>query len=361
MGSLSDEDVPDISGAQGPHCLPADSGSRSSWRHQVHVALPAPQSACTSNLGLFKKLHGLEEFHLVTPKMRAHHPSRVFTSESWLQMNDSGVLCKVCPDYQVTWLHLHKGKLLKHGSSKGHLTNVAKHLGVGEMLDVPSASVFKEFWDAVMKGVAPSSVGGQCGTHHRCGRLLACLAEGCRSSHRHFISTAGQKSQMALSRDDRSNKQCIRFRCVNESLEIRNGLLGWRSFELSDAVSKTKGTIEAITQFCTPRFSAGVPDATVAAAIRSARYLCTDSAAPELLSGVMMKHGIDQDDRDACTPEILHVRDKSHSTLRVLKRPFAADAYLQGIVDAFVLGNSSNDQREDTKKDTLVSVVHYSK
>ncbi len=170
--------------------------------------------------------------------------------------------CKVCKEYGLRWENLHKGKLQARADSQKHIRNVLRQCGLAESHAVnsaPSKDDFLKVWNSSCSGVAPwAGIKGN-GVDKKMSSMRSMLAEAIRCSHRDFIRNAGKDAVLALARDDRKSQQCVRFRCVNERLEVRVGLLGWQRSESGCAVTKTALTADTFRKFATPKLT-GVAD-----------------------------------------------------------------------------------------------------
>ena len=76
--------------------------------------------------------------------------------------------------------------------------------------------------------------------------------------------------------------------------------------------------------------------------LRIVEFVSTDAASSELLGVKMLQRGVQLDGNDALCPHLrMHTRGNVHATQRILNRPFDSDPFLKGIVDRFVMANTT--------------------
>ena len=84
-------------------------------------------------------------------------------------------------------------------------------------------------------------------------KLVYCLAEALRSRHR---EAARKACTMTIMEDKKGASHCVRFACVNESLEVHRGILGLEECCSNAAEASAKSTMAAYVAFCTPGYGA---------------------------------------------------------------------------------------------------------
>ena len=265
----------------------------------------------------------------------------------WLRVAHGRVMCKCCPHFGMPLEQLHKGHMQRHGNSWMHKYRSSG----GEGVIVPSEEEFDTVWKELAKGKPPHhGIEGIAKSGGKIRHFRSCLAEGIRCGHRKFLKNAG--ISIGLLRDDSKARMQITFKCTNCDLRTMRGLLAWVRTIVTDAVTKTGETAEAIKLFATPRTGylqlGDVDDSLLQNILKSVRYMATDAASSEVLSVRLMREGIGG--QPPLVPNLqCHTRDKAHATRRVLTRPFAADAYCNELVKRFLMN-----------EDTLISTINYS-
>ena len=183
-------------------------------------------------------------------------------------------------------------------------------------------------------------------------KILLTLAEAAKRRDQKFI--AGSKKQhakvMTLLRDEHAGRVAIRFHAVSNKLKLRSGMLGY----LPSAGSATKlleSTATIIKRFGFRNLSwrksqrgSGKVLKNVRRTIRkTCRVFGCDAAANEVACARLQKEPpVALALGPALTPRLVGiVRDKAHSAVRFMKRPFAACPYLERVVRDFARARHS--------------------
>ena len=265
--------------------------------------------------------------------------------------------CRLCPAYKVHVAESHKQRYARHEKSRSHIFKAGEPTSTkkDDLTKAPSKEQFQEVINAVLSGCSASAiVGCKIGRRKKVQRMRACAAESRRRTRRIFIKRLRKPGNICMQRDDSKQKTIFFFTAVNNTLDVQEGLLDWSSHVVSDSIMKTENLRQSFIRFSTPRAGyckAGKMDKTSFDKLTNlTKFMTTDAAAPELMAIKMQKHGTKLDGVNPVTPHLdYHVRDKAHSTKRVLQRPFEACPVMKGIIDRFVLNEH-----------TFLSIVHYS-
>ncbi|CAE7707229.1 unnamed protein product [Symbiodinium sp. CCMP2592] len=173
-------------------------------------------------------------------------------------------------------------------------------------------------------------------------KMQWCLAEAGREMTREYLR---QVASLAIAQDARKNKLLVRFSACSEKLRHCKGVLGHEYVKDGHFAQNINSTLDAILhRFCT--VGAGGPGPTSLDTDLLARLhdrieiYCADAASNEFCAGRLA--------RNDTLPNLLTVlKDKSHASVRVLKRPWAADAEMTLVMDTVILHHNSITQRID--------------
>ena len=187
-----------------------------------------------------------------------------------------------------------------------------------------------------------------------CGLLTAknrnmvwCLQNALKQRDMNIIKSS---RAVSLFRDERKGRLLIRFRCVGDDFSEFSGTLGQARGFGTGATAITNATEQIMIRACTD-LHGPPPGANCSPALKlgilehlKARVLCltVDSASDELLSAEMMRSTALSAAAHALTPGLRFViRDKAHSSRRVVSRPWAADPFIKETTMIFARGRGS--------------------
>lgn len=236
-------------------------------------------------------------------------------------------------------------RLERHEKSNGHQASEAGSCHLG-----PASKELEETLDDMRSG---GSARAGSGTSDKKDRLRYAVSEGILKENREFLATA---KSIALMRDERKGNLLVRFRAVNEQLEVRSGVLGLKPC-VGTSESVAQATQAILTEFCTPLLlpprGAAVQQGELDNEIRkrvqeSVSVIVTDAAAPELLATDLLrgKRRFADEAGQADMPQIKLVgRDSAHSSTRLLKRPFYKSEVLHGLIQEWCHGTDSFAQK----------------
>ena len=163
----------------------------------------------------------------------------------------------------------------------------------------PSQDAFAKVLRDIRGGKAPSAGIDDVGKSLKIQKMVFCMREAIQDNERRFFKSGVICT--ALIRDAAADgKLTVRFVSTNQKFDTIRGVLGELRQCPTGADGITNGTIEIVNNFATPFL--GCPrestveshkDETVVNAIRdTTQQLACDSASDELLSGRMMRDGV---------------------------------------------------------------------
>jgi hypothetical protein len=221
--------------------------------------------------------------------------------------------------------------LLGHQKSRKHADAVMDWVGCAlgptgrPVHGAPDAEEFRQAWDMVSKGTAPSQGLHGIGQHWKLRRMLYCLAEAVRHLDREHV----KDSVVSLARDERHAKLLIKFTAVTTQLRVRSGVL-WQVSQCPGSAESLKTlTIGAIEKFSTALY--GAPQrrsgAIVEAAkpdtklikhiIESTEVIRVDAASNEICSCHLLQScSFRVGDEEVKFSKMIIARDKSHGSRR---------------------------------------------
>ena len=258
---------------------------------------------------------------------------------AWLESRDGKAGCKVCRHAGVdsqyargTVENFGIVNLLKHAASKAHERSAAIYLKYCDDTNAaaPPIADFKEVWDMVVNKGAAASIKGlkTVGSGQKIRKMIGSLAKGRKSKYRRFLAHA---TSITLIRDVADGKMALRFVAVNHKLERMTGLLGIH--RMSDASSEqlVRATASVLKRFC--MLKSGRLLKCLERRIRQKVHCITvDSAADEVLAAEMSRQPISEL-LAPLFPNAIVLRDKAHSSRRILSRPWQAIGELQQLVN----------------------------
>ena len=166
---------------------------------------------------------------------------------------------------------------------------------------------------------------------------------------------------VALLRDERKGRLLVRYRATLNDWSTCSGVLGLKRTEGS-ADDLSKATEQILQEFCTPL--TGLPrqalkpettdelDPSELEAVirRKVSVIASDAAAPELVSGQILRgRRREANPALACADIFPNVRivarDAAHSSTRLLKRPLCHHEVLKGVTAEFVTSSESFAQK----------------
>ena len=264
------------------------------------------------------------------------------------------MVCIYCPDFTMPLAQVHKSHCKRHAESWAHLDASCGRHAKPSLKRAPTKEQFKDVIAATLAGNSARAPVKNVGQRHKTLHMRACVAEAIRNEHRNFIRNLESPGNICIQRDDSKAKTSIHFKATAHNLDTAQGMLDWSRCDIGDSISKVKSLEKAFKRFSTPRVGFrmhGVVDNKVYEKLRShTEFMSTDAASPELMAVRIQRNGLELDNHAVLTPKLMyHVRDKAHSTKRVLSRPFDADPFLKNIVKDYILG-----------QDTFFGLIYYS-
>ena len=180
------------------------------------------------------------------------------------------------------------------------------------------------------------------GARYKLQKMQWCLGEAGRDLTRAALR---EVESLAVAQDARKNKLLVRFSSCDSRLQHHKGHLGHDYIKDGQYAYNIKATFDRVLErFCT--IGAGGPGPTQIDTELLDRLkdrlecVCADAASNEYAAGRLA--------RSDGYPNLLTVmKDKTHASVRVLKRPWAADPHLSKVMDMVVLESSSITQRID--------------
>ncbi|CAE7344539.1 unnamed protein product [Symbiodinium sp. CCMP2592] len=251
-------------------------------------------------------------------------------------------------------------KLSRHGSGPEHVRNVCKLLGyevpTKETAAVrwPGAEVVLQVFRQLQGDTTDRFVEGV-SAEKKTSRIEWCIVEATREQWRESLRNA---VSICLLRDERHKRVLLRFRAVDKTLQVTNGVLGQLKGDYSStALGLTAATLRVIREFATPGLARpGMKgeelqlevDESLVQHIRECVLSTTIDAAGNEVAAV----------QDSAAPLEVHcqhlaegetlfpnhkliVRDRAHGTRRVLERPWRADPFLDAVMTSLITGSSS--------------------
>ncbi|CAE7421777.1 unnamed protein product [Symbiodinium sp. CCMP2592] len=251
-------------------------------------------------------------------------------------------------------------KLSRHGSGPEHVRNVCKLLGyevpTKETAAVrwPGAEVVLQVFRQLQGDTTDRFVEGV-SAEKKTSRIEWCIVEATREQWRESLRNA---VSISLLRDERHKRVLLRFRAVDKTLQVTNGVLGQLKGDYSStALGLTAATLRVIREFATPGLARpGMKgeelqlevDESLVQHIRECVLSTTIDAAGNEVAAV----------QDSAAPLEVHcqhlaegetlfpnhkliVRDRAHGTRRVLERPWRADPFLDAVMTSLITGSSS--------------------
>ena len=289
------------------------------------------------------------------------------TSGSWLSISADGkhAYCSTCRRYvaesplvhppnkvqgyvvgSILCRSLKTANLQRHADCGFHTTATSKLLGLvdpqASLYGAPPLELFESIYDkVVISSASPDSCGGW-KTRHIC----ACLSEAIKVADQDFIKKC---ESMTLLRDARKNRLDVRFVGVDDMFNVRHGFVGRVRMKTADGRSIAEQTMEVVNRFCSSILVGGertpVNKRLRGQFRKAVMLLCTDAAADELLASEMLRGGRAISaalPADVAFPNIKAVlRDKAHSSVRVIRRPFKASDTIEQLMHDFVRGKNS--------------------
>ena len=275
------------------------------------------------------------------------------TTSTWLTSSfrtGLGVGCKVCQAAKVNspWArleirnHLQACKFADHQASEIHQAATAKYLN--EQYAKP-IDEFKVVIEKLREGATFASLGYP-GT-----KMAWCVFEAIKARDREALRNA---KFVAIMRDERAGRLLIRFRAVNDSLDMYSGTLGLQREFGTGAIAITNATEAIMRRMCTNMYKpmmaqdvcgdARLPrlDTELFEHLKAA-VICIgiDSASDETLSAELMRSSLLSTGR-VLTPNLKWVvKDKAHASRRIVSRPWAADEYVKDVSLMFAQGHGS--------------------
>lgn len=285
---------------------------------------------------------------------------------SWIDRNgtESAIGCKACfaHGFKTAWGQylVNSPSMLqpycfhRHSDSLSHTVAVQKFIRrrfseVDVAIDAlsPSADEFEKLIDDTC-----SARLGQVGRKTK--QKLWCLQEGLKALDQTALS---QAAAVFLFRDERHSRLLVRFRCVDQNLTCKSGVLGQERDFGTGARELLKATGNIIVRACTrfhgaPPPSDGTSTRQVAKPFLKKKLLkhvrkivigiTVDSASDERLCCEMMRDPNLANMRAALTPNLRYVNlDKAHATRRLISRPWGVDDYIKDVVLMFARGRGS--------------------
>lgn len=205
-------------------------------------------------------------------------------------------------------------------------------------------------------------------------RMRWCLCEAQKEGDRDFFSGPGVV--LTLFRDESKGRVAIRYFAADKNLNTRRGVLGQTKSFGTGSVEINKATLHIAAQLMKPlanppRRVVGLPDedpeadlARGMALLQRAELLCVDSASDELLAGRIGREVAPAAAASdgaagevaaaaaaavtgkAITPNLrLVIRDKTHASRRITRKPECADPFLVELVETLFTSKSSIVQR----------------
>ena len=240
-------------------------------------------------------------------------------------------------------------KLSRHGSGPEHVRNVCKLLDyqvpTKETAAVrwPGAEVVLQVFRQLHRDTTDRFVEGV-SAEKKTSRIEWCIVEAAREQWRESLRNA---VAICLLRDERHKRVLLRFRAVDKTLQVTNGVLGQLKGDYSStAFGLTAATLRVIREFATPGLARpGMKeeelevDESLVQHIRECVLSTTIDAAGNEVAAV----------QDSAAPLEVHcqhlaegetlfpnhkliVRDRAHGTRRVLERPWRADPFLDAVM-----------------------------
>ena len=216
-------------------------------------------------------------------------------------------------------------RLMKHTTCPGHAACEA----IMADAKVPTDGVpgnWQEVEKFTISGNATSIEGGVEVGRHKLRKMQWCLAEAKRDWNRKKLQEA---TCISIMQDQRATRFVLRFRCVNDKLEVTTGLMdlsrvvGDVTYNGADAIRRA--TLLGIQRCCTPSRpplapSAKAPDVNVELAVLIASKIecfAADAAGDEQLAGRELSTTLD----GATTTEIRDTIVKDLPNLKVVQAP----------------------------------------
>lgn len=341
---------------------------------------------------------------------KAHLPPETvrLAETSWVSVTGSGLLCMACKraGLKTPWAKGTAGRsskhlnavfktsfLQRHQDSSSHVSAVTKMLDLDEAPGAPTAAEFKEMWKELQDGSSQNRWHGGSWSD-KSGLMAWALNESLLRIEQNEMENA---ETISLQRDARKALLLVKFGFCTTSYHVRSGVLGCRVGGGDRSADVVRSTRQAIRDFCVqfrepPRWYCGPQPVFLEKLydkiINSVEIVTSDSAANEVVAGtmttikiimyyskfllilfgfigfpfVLLSPGpglisagqrsveVEDDGVTALHPNLKMVgHDKAHSFRRVLKRPYAADPVLEGLMENHCLG-----------KDSMVQVISNS-
>lgn len=225
----------------------------------------------------------------------------------------------------------------KHEMSQSHLAAVKKMLpcdGVEEEKICNQSqlrSALTKAWQETLKGANFSSMASDdLGSRNKCGRLTNVLGHACKAKERSLVRKAWV---MALHQDTREGVLCVRYAAASfDSQTVARGILGFSHHFGTKAEDILQATQDTIVDFCTDHL--GVFDDGLHEHIcQAVELLDSDGAADEQKSLRLLSQLL-PNARFIC-------RDATHSARRLTSKPWAADSFLNEVMQTYILSSSS--------------------
>ena len=276
---------------------------------------------------------------------------------SWLYATeDAQIGCKTCK-FARAGSRYALGKvencglvnLQKHAASKAHKQSTAIYLKQSDDANAAAPPIpdFKEVWDMVVSKGAAASMKGlkNVGGGMKIRKMIGCLAIGRKSKYQRFLAHA---TSITLIRDVADGKMALRFVAVNQKLERMTGLLGIHRMADASSEKLVTATASVLKRFCTTK-SGRLLKWLERRIRRYVHCITVDAAADEVLAAEMSRRPISEL-LAPLFPNTIVLRDKAHSSRRILSRPWQAIGELQQLVNRWVKGKRS-----------ICQLIHHSK
>lgn len=190
------------------------------------------------------------------------------------------------------------------------------------------------------------------GGRHKIRRMLWCLAEAARNADRRYLKNA---ESVSIIQDGRRSKLLIRFRACDHTLRPRQGILWQTHLHNVQAHHLREGTLQGLRNFCTefakaPESKPNSPQpqfdkVLFKRLVQTIECFTSDAAADEQLAGELLKSTNEvptvRDNFPALANLKVIARDRAHAARRITKRPWAADAELNRVMQQCVLSKKS--------------------
>ena len=277
---------------------------------------------------------------------------RLPSGDTWLCSAESagawGIGCRVChrSGAKSAWARLAVANsvqlcnVMAHASSASHQKAVASFLGgrvPGRAMQpdgAPPLSAFQAVRTHTISGQALNVPLPAVGTGKKLRRMQYCLAEAKRVILRKRLASS---HAIAIHQDARGKRLVVRFAAVTRQLRVLRGTLGQANHLRLGLVGATRAIL---SRFCTAYW--GAPQSGVTARVNTAltsaiaskvEIFDADAAADEQAAGRALNN---------LFPNLKALmRDVTHASRRITKRPWAADPVLAELMDRVVFGRHS--------------------